>query len=744
MVWKKRENGFHGVEVFAKHASMAWKKAETGFHGVEESGGGRGRAENGKKTARRGRGLGGRGETCYNGASAFCSQCHARSHTPMKRITTTFSKAVALPGIATLALVTAFCGAFPDQASRALRDVQGFFYRNLSWAYVFLVAFFLVFLAVLAFGKTGNVRLGADNAKPQHGMFSWVAMLFAAGMGIGLMYFGVAEPLSHYARPPLPELAGSEREALVATFLHWGVHAWGVYAVMGLVLAYFSYRYRLPLAMRSGLYPILKNRIHGGWGDVIDVFALCCTFFGITTSLGFGVVQLNSGLVQLGVLPGNSFAWQAAVVCAVVGAAVLSANSGVNKGVKRLSQLNLALAIALMAYVLSAGPTVHLLAAFSESVGAYLGELVPRTFSTYAFEPEGRAWLSKWTIMYWAWWISWAPFVGLFIAKISKGRTVREFILVVLCVPTALVLLWMTVFGGGAIWLDANDAAGALGRGLGDPDSLLFEFLRRFPGAKGLCALAVFLVAVFFVTSADSGIMVLNSIASKNRGKTPRWQNAFWGIALGLLALLLLRLGGLEALQTTTLVAALPFGFIMALLCFCLWRALQVDMAFHRSKLPYGSHVWDSSRWRNYLGQILLFTRKSDVRAFLRNNVRPAFEELRAAFAENGVSAEIREGRAGPDSVELLIRYDRLQNFKYGVMAERQEVSQYVIDEDNAPTPESEVYVPVSYYNNGRSGNDVQHLEKEEIIADVLREYERFINVAADERSDILVLDRET
>ncbi len=661
----------------------------------------------------------------------------------MKPIPTTFSRAIALPGIAVLALLTAFCAAFPARAAQALLSVQSFFFRNLSWAYVFLVAFFLVFLAVLAFGKTGNVRLGADNAKPQHGMFAWVAMLFSAGMGIGLMYFGVAEPLSHYVNPALASAAHSEKEALLSTFLHWGIHAWGVYAVMGLVLAYFSYRYRLPLSMRSGLYPILKNRIHGAWGDVIDVFALCCTFFGITTSLGFGVVQLNSGLVQLGVLPASAFGWQALIVCLVISAAVLSANSGVNKGIKFLSQLNLFLAIALMFFVLFAGPTVHLLGAFSDSVGAYLGGLLPRTFETFTFEPEGRPWLTQWTIMYWAWWISWAPFVGLFIAKISKGRTVREFILVVLFVPTALVFLWMTIFGGGAIWIDQHEAAGALSAQLNDPDSLLFAFLRSFPFSGALCALAVFLIAVFFVTSADSGIMVLNSIASKNKGRTPAWQNIFWGVALGILALLLLRLGGLRALQTMTLVAALPFGFIMALLCFCLWRALHVDMVFHRSKFPYGSHVWDSSRWRDYLNQILLFTKKSDVRAFLANQVRPAFEELRDAFAEKGVVAEIREGKAGPISIELLIRYDQLQNFKYGVMAEKQDVSQYVIDEDNAPTPESDVYIPLSYYNSGRGGNDIQHLEKEEIIADVLREYERFINIAADERSDILVLDRE-
>jgi len=661
----------------------------------------------------------------------------------MKKKSITFTRTVALPGIIVLILLSAFCGIYPTQTALALKAVQDFLYDKLSWIYIFFVIFFLVFLLVLAFGKAGDVRLGADNSKPQHSFFSWVAMLFSAGMGIGLMYFGVAEPLSHYVNPPLVSMGHSEKEALFSTFMHWGIHAWGIYAVMGLTLAYFSYRYRLPLAMRSGLYPLLKNKINGKWGDVIDIFALCCTFFGITTSLGFGVVQLNSGLTYLGVLPGNSFTWQSLIVFVVLSIAIISASSGVNKGVKILSELNLFLSFLLMLYILCVGPTVHILGAFSDAVGTYLGNFISRTFETFTFTPEGKTWLSGWTIMYWAWWISWAPFVGLFIAKISKGRTVREFILVVLFVPTLFVFLWMTIFGGGAIWFDKNKLQGALSALVNDPDSLLFYFLQQFPFEKGLCSLAVVMIAVFFVTSADSGIMVLNSIASKNKGKSPVWQNIFWGSIMGILSLLLLRSGGLKALQTMTLVSALPFGIIMVLLCLCLWKALKIDLLYHQSNLPYGSHNWDSSRWRDYLDQILSFTKKSDVKEFITNNVRPAFEELKKAFAQKKVEVEIREGKVGLISIELLIRYDKLRNFKYGVLAEKQNVSQYIIDEDNAPTPESDVYVPLSYYNSGRRGNDIQHLEKDEIIADVLREYERFINIASDENSEILMLDRE-
>ncbi len=656
---------------------------------------------------------------------------------------TTFSRSVAVPGILVLLTLSFVCGVFPETTGLALKNIQACVYKNLSWIYIFFVSFFLVFLFVLAFSRAGSTRLGADNAKPQHSFFAWVAMLFSAGMGIGLMYFGVAEPLSHYVAPPVAAMKHDEGEALFSTFMHWGIHAWGIYAVMGLVLSYFSYRYRLPLAMRSGLYPLLKNRISGPVGDVIDIFALCCTFFGITTSLGFGVVQLNSGLVSLGVLPDESFLWQAIIVFAVLSVSILSACSGVNRGVKMLSQLNLTLAIMLMLFILAAGPTVHLFGAFSDSLGLYFSQIVARTFNTFTLQGEGRSWLANWTIMYWAWWISWSPFVGLFIAKISKGRTVREFILVVLFVPTLLVFLWMTVFGGGAMWMDAHVAKGALSAMVDDPDSLLFRFLQLFPLAKGLCALAVAMITVFFVTSADSGIMVLNSIASKNKGRTPVWQNVFWGAMMGVLSLLLLRSGGLSALQTMTLLSALPFGLIMVLLCFCLYRALRVDMLYRQNRNAYAVHNWDSSRWGDYLDRIVQFTRKSDVREFLDSSVRPAFEQLQKAFREKGIEAEIREGKSGPVSIELLIRYDMLQNFKYGVMAEKVNVSQYVIDEDNAPTPETDVYIPVSYFNSGRSGSDIQHLDRDEIITDVLREYERFISIAADERSEILILDRD-
>ena len=388
---------------------------------------------------------------------------------------TTFAKNVAYPGLLVLIILSLVAAFFPDTVNTALTNIQDSVYRHMSWVYILLVSFFVISLLVLTFSKMGNIRLGADNSEPQYSFFSWISMLFAAGMGIGLMYFGVAEPMSHYVYPALPEIANHAKDAQLATFFHWGIHAWAIFAVMGLVLAYFSFRYKLPLSIRSGLYPILGDRIHGWIGDVVDIFALVSTFFGISTSMGFGVMQLNAGLVHLGLLRHSDFLFQCAIIIVVSALAISSAVAGVNKGVKRLSEINIGAAIVMLLFVLFLGPTTFLLSAFLEGVGNYIENFATLTFNTFAFEKAGRGWFTNWTVMFWAWWISWAPFVGLFIARISKGRTIREYVLAVLLVPSLFIFLWMTVFGNGAIWMDRNVVGGALSRLVDNPDILLFS-----------------------------------------------------------------------------------------------------------------------------------------------------------------------------------------------------------------------------------------------------------------------------
>lgn len=656
---------------------------------------------------------------------------------------TTLTKSVALPGLIVILFVSLYCGFFPEQANKSLSVVKTYFFNNLSWVYVLMVTLFVLFLIIIALSKLGNIRLGSDNSRPKYSFFSWIAMLFAAGMGIGLMYFGVAETMSHYANPAIDDTLQRAKEAQLYTFFHWGIHAWAIYAVVGLVLAYFAYRYKLPLAIRSGLYPLLKDKIYGPIGNIVDTFALCSTFFGIATTLGFGVVQLNAGLQSIGLVPENSFTFQAIIVIVVMGIAIFSAFTGLDKGVKRLSELNLSLAFILMVFILIAGPTIYILSTFSEGIGYYISNLTNLTFNTFAYETEAQGWFSGWTIMYWAWWISWSPFVGLFIARISKGRTIREFIIAVLLIPSLFNFLWMTIFGSSGVWLDKFVANGELSLLANDPDTLLFRFFEYFPFTGLLNIIAILMIGVFFVTSADSGILVMNSIASGDKKNSPKWQNIFWGVLLIILSLTLLRAGGLASLQTMTLISALPFGLSMLLLCFSLWKALQIDHLFYNTKLPYGSIAWDGSRWKERLNRILTFSHKRDVKDFLNGTVKEAFGELQQELSANDIEAEIITGKNTPLSIELLIRHDKIRNFRYGVVAEPQTISEYMIEEENTPNVDMETpYIPITYFNDGRKGNDIQYMTKEEVIADVLREYERFISLISDDKNELLIIDK--
>ncbi|HEV2610648.1 MAG TPA: BCCT family transporter, partial [Noviherbaspirillum sp.] len=348
---------------------------------------------------------------------------------------------------ATLIIAFALFGAlFPARVGQFFDALQARIVHDFGWFYVAAVAAFLIFVIFLMLSRYGDVKLGPDESEPEYSYLSWFAMLFSAGMGIGLLFFGVAEPIQHYAVPPVGEgrTIESARQAMVLTFFHWGLHAWAIYIVVGLALAYFAFRRGLPLTLRSALFPLIGNRIYGPFGHAIDIFAVLGTMFGVATSLGFGVLQVNAGFSFLLGLP-VSTPVQILLIAVITDMATLSAGIGLDKGVKRLSELNIILAVALLAFVLVAGSTVFLLQAFVQNIGTYLGAVVQRTFRMYAYEPN--AWLGRWTLFYWGWWISWSPFVGMFIARISRGRTIREFVAGVLLVPAFFTFLWMTVFG---------------------------------------------------------------------------------------------------------------------------------------------------------------------------------------------------------------------------------------------------------------------------------------------------------
>lgn len=379
------------------------------------------------------------------------------------KIPSTFDKGITIPGLSIIFFIAFCCMLVPGISGHYLNIARQWITGTWGWAFIFGASLFILFLLLLYLSRLGDIRLGDEDEEPEYPFLSWVSMLFAAGMGIGLLYFGVAEPISHYALPLREGLSAGEqaKTAMLNTFFHWGIHAWAIYGTMGLALAYFGFRYHLPLTIRSAFYPLLKENMNGTASHLIDIIALCCTIFGITTTLGYGAMQLGAGLKHVGLLGQLTQPALAVIILAATSCSIVSAISGVGKGVRRLSEANLALAGLLLLFILLAGPTTRIMGDFTENVGAYIHNLVPMSFRTFAYDPENEGWFTDWTVMYWAWWISWAPFVGMFIAKISKGRTIREFILGVLFVPTLFNLLWMTIFGNSAILLDQENA-GAL------------------------------------------------------------------------------------------------------------------------------------------------------------------------------------------------------------------------------------------------------------------------------------------
>ena len=631
----------------------------------------------------------------------------------------------------------------PEQTQTLLNAAKSGIFANFSWFYVLAFSVFLGFLVILSVSSLGNIKLGNDEEEPEFGFLSWLAMLFAAGMGVGLMFFGVAEPLTHYLSDITTGSAEhKQQEALLHTLFHWGIHAWAVYGTIALALAYFGFRYKLPLALRSCFYPLLKERINGKLGDLIDIMALLATLFGVITTLGFGASQLGAGLHQLGWISENSFSLQVVVIAVVMSLAIFSAISGVGKGVKILSELNLTLAFCLLIFVLVAGPTLYLLSAFSDNIGTYLSNLVQLSFKTYVYEQEHTGWFSGWTILYWAWWCSWAPFVGLFIARISRGRTIREFIFGVLVIPSMFGILWFTVFGNTAIWLNDGEAAGTLGQMISSPETLLFKFLDYLPlsGVTGLVSLVV--ISLFFITSADSGIYVLNNIASRDKSlAAPRWQAVMWGVLMSVVAIVLMQSGGLANLQAMTLLVALPFAMLMLLMCFSLWKGLSADKKYFDTKVNPTSIFWTGDKWKERLEQMMNQTQEKDILRFLKHTVLPAMRELRQELiGKYDLSVQINTlFDQDEPAVELVIQKDLMRDFMYGVKSIGREVSEQLINDDTLPhIQHSMTYEPYTYFFDGRVGYDVQYMDQDELIADMLKHYERYLSLLDDVGQELM------
>ena len=643
-----------------------------------------------------------------------------------------FNPTVIATTLALLLLLLAAALFWPQTTGAALDAAKAAIFQHASWFYVLTFSVFLLFLLALPVSSLGNIKLGANEEEPEFSFLSWLAMLFAAGMGVGLMFFGVAEPLSHFAAPVAQ---GNARQALLHTVFHWGIHAWAIYGVIALALAYFGFRYKLPLALRSCFYPLLKERINGRLGDAIDVLALIATLFGIITTLGFGAVQMGSGLQQMGWVAENSYGLQVVVIFAVMALAVASAASGLGRGVKILSETNLTLALLLLLFVLFSLPTTQLLSSFSDNLGTYLGSLIPLSFKTYVYEPENTSWFTGWTVLYWAWWCSWSPYVGLFIARISRGRTIREFIFGVLAVPSLFCILWFSVFGNGALWLDSHGANGALAALVDAPEKLLFAFFQYLPLPTLSSFIALLVIALFFITSADSGIYVLNNIASRDKSLTsPKWQAVMWGLLMALIAVALLGAGGLAVLQSMTLISSLPFAVLMIFMTYSLYKGLNNDANYFAAKVNPTSIFWTGEDWKGRLNQMMNQTQEADIVKFLKHTALPAMRELKQELTtiyEMEVQINNRLQEEEP-ALELVIHKETMRDFVYGIKSVRQEVAEQLVQEDKLPHIQQTVsYAPVSYFADGRTGYDVQYMRQKELIADILKQYDRYLNLLA-------------
>lgn len=451
--------------------------------------------------------------------------------------------------------------------------------EKFGWFYLLVTLGFLVFAFYLAFSRFGKIRLGDDTDRPQYSKTSWFAMLFSAGMGIGLVFYGVAEPLSHYMDPPpgvTPKTPEAARQAMRYTFFHYGLHAWAIYTVMGLALAYFSFRKKRSSLISSTFYPLLGEKTNGPIGKSIDVLAIIATIFGVATTLGLGTLQINGGLSHLLGWPAN-FTIQLSIIGVVTVLYLISATTGLDKGIRILSNTNLYVAVAFMLFVLFAGPTAFIFEVLTTTIGSYFQNLFQMSLALSPF--SAGSWIQDWTLFYWAWWISWAPFVGMFIARISRGRTIKEFVLGVLLVPTLFGFLWFSVMGGTALNLEIfhNGQLGAVVQE--DLSAGLFATLEQLPLANILATIATLLIITFFITSADSATFVLG-IFSSNGSQNPSLSTKLtWGIIQSSIAATLLYSGGLEGIQSTAILAALPFAVIMAFLCYSLYTALTQDKA---------------------------------------------------------------------------------------------------------------------------------------------------------------------
>ncbi|OIH85754.1 high-affinity choline transporter BetT [Arthrobacter sp. UCD-GKA] len=623
----------------------------------------------------------------------------------------------------------------PDNAAAAMAAAVAWISTNLGWFYVVTVTLVVLFVLWVAFSKEGSVRLGPDHSRPQYNLFTWVAMLFAAGVGIDMLFYSVTGPITQYITPPSadPQSAAAAQDAVVWTMFHYGIAGWSMYALLGMAMGYFAYRWGMPLSIRAALYPLLGKRVRGATGDVIDIFALVGTVFGVATSMGIGVVLLNVGISWLFGIP-EGLALQIALVLVAVIMTIAACTSGVDKGIRLVSELNLWSAAAMMLYILITGKTSFLLTALVENIGRFIFTLPERTLQTFAYEEDGSAWMAGWTLFFWAFWLAWGPFVGMFLARISRGRTLREFVIAAITAPVLCDFLIVSIFGNSAMneVLGGNTEFAELA--IRSPEHGWYALLEMFPGAPFLIGLATLSGLLFYLTSANSGAMVMSNFSSSIPDPSQdgaKWLRIFWALLTAVLTVAMLVAGGVTTMEHATLIFALPVTIIAYLVMASFSKVLRMERAERegtvmrrRSVAAHGGNAPEKT-WRQRMAQLRAYPSNKAVAQYVERTIHPALEEVAGEFNELGYQAELTTAPnedTGISEHTLLVHMHDHRNFHYQVAAVEAPVPAFGA---RTVSREVDVYYRLEVFTQtGTEGYDLMGLDKSQVINDVLDRYE--------------------
>ncbi|WP_168414922.1 choline transporter [Acinetobacter indicus] len=624
---------------------------------------------------------------------------------------------------------------FNDQANQLITQILNWVSRTFSWYYLLAATLYLVFVLFIALSRYGDIKLGPKHSKPEFSLLSWSAMLFSAGIGIDLMFFSVAEPLSHYMNPPVGEGQTFEaaRQSMVWTLFHYGLTGWSMYALVGVALGYFSYRYNLPLTIRSALYPIFGKRVNGWIGHSVDTAAVLGTIFGIATTCGIGVVQLNYGLHVLFDVPENLLIQSALIAVAVIITAI-SVASGVNKGLRILSEVNIYVSIGLLLFILVMGNTEFLLAALIQNFGDYISQFPQLSLTSFPFQ-QPKEWMNSWTLFFWAWWIAWSPFVGLFLARISRGRTIREFVAGTLIIPLLFTLTWLSIFGNSALHSVIFDGNTQLATTvLANPAHGFYDLLAQYPWFPFLAGVATITGLLFYVTSADSGALVLGNFTTKFSNiehDSPRWLSVFWALAIGLLTLAMLMANGVTALQNTTIIMGLPFSFVIFFVMAGLYKSLRLEdfrqASTSMNAAPVVGNV-DIFNWKKRLSRVMLHANLSQTQQMLEEVCKPAMQAVATEFINKGIQVDLAEKALDDEPelshMDLTIQLDEEENFVYQIWPIRYDTPNF---SSRGKRTKKYYYRLETYLFEGSQGNDLVGYSKEQVINDILDKYERHL-----------------